>query len=218
MIKVNLLKNRVGDTTQMAQTSMGTGVSGGGGGGGGFTVGLDNREAIVKAAVVFIFTAGLMFYESQNIHTLNARLASLNLQNQELESRAAAVAKEAESIKDIENQARELEDKLKVLKTLSRLRLREVKTLDFVQSSIPEKVWLKGLTYEADKNKFELGHFNFNGNAAATEDLTEFVRRLEDSSYLYEVIVMKNQEVSASANSKAVMREFQFTAQVEVKP
>jgi Tfp pilus assembly protein PilN len=205
MIRVNLLKNRVGDSPTSMRTS---------------TVAAENveiREALVKVALMLVFTIGLMFVESQNLRALQADVARLGVQQQEMEAQAAAKAKEVEGVKDVEVQARELEDKLKILKLLSKLRLREVKTLDFVQSSIPEKVWLKSMTYESDKEKVEQGHFNFTGNAVATEDLTEFVKRLEDSAYLYEVIVMKNQEVTVN-NSKNVIRDFQFTAQVEVKP
>jgi Tfp pilus assembly protein PilN len=215
MIKVNLMKNRVGDTTQMA-TAQATSIGGGGGGGGG--VNDEAKEAAIKLVVICLFTAGLMLYESQNIHALQAEVQRLTAQATDLDQQVQAKDKEVESIKDIESQARELDDKLKVLKLLSRMRLREVKTLDFIQSAIPEKVWLGSLNYEADKEKFENGHFSFTGKAVATEDLTEFVKRLEDSAYLYEVIVLKNQEFTVQNASKAVIRDFQFSAQVEVKP
>src|SRR4051812_36323123 len=116
MIKVNLLRNRVGDTTQMAQTSMASG-------GGPSSSGVSNeaREALVKGMVVVMFTAGLMFYENRNITALQSRQATLTAEIAQLEERATAKAAEAEAIKDIENQSRELEDKLKILKTLSRL-------------------------------------------------------------------------------------------------
>lgn len=207
MIKVNLLRNKVGDSpTSLAGAPRAVSVEG-----------LEIKEILTKLFLMLLFTLALMFYESQNLRQLQAEASRLQAQITELEAQNQAKLKEVEGVKDIENQARELEDKLKILKLLSKLRLREVKTLDFVQSSIPEKVWLKTMTYESDKEKVESGHFNFTGNAVATEDLTEFVKRLEDSAYLYEVIVMKNQEVGIN-NQKSVLREFQFTAQVEVKP
>lgn len=208
MIKVNLLRNKVVDSGPTLQAS-----------GGAAPVNMQNlelRDALTKVALILVCTIVLMFFESQNLRALQAEVVRVSAQVTEMEAAAAAKAKEVESVKDIETQARELEDKLKILRLLSRLRLREVKTLDFIQSSIPEKVWLKTLVYESEKNKIEYGRFNFNGNAVSTEDLTEFVKRLEDSAYLYEVIVMKNQEVPIPSQ-KNVMRDFQFTAQVEVK-
>lgn len=212
MIRVNLLKNKVGDAPTLTQMSSG----GGGGTSGGGLAGPDLRETLFKLLFMAIGVVGLMIFESQNIRQLQAELTQVQVQASELEQQAAAKTKELEGVKDVENQARELEDKLKILKRLSKLRLREVKTLDFIQSSIPEKVWLKNMNYEADKEQFERGRFAFTGNSVATEDLTEFVKRLEESAYLFEVIVMKNQEVATQAQ-KGVIRDFQFTAQVEVK-
>ncbi len=202
MIRVNLLKNRVNDQpTQMSATP---------------SAGGDTRDTIVKIAFLMLATVGLMIYEGQNIRKLNDEAARMQAQISEYEAQAAAKAQEAEGVKDVENQARELEDKLKILKLLSKLRLREVKTLDFMQSSIPEKVWLKNISFEADPANVEDGRFQFVGNAVATEDLSEFVKRLEESAYLSEVIVIKNQEVPVSGRSASV-REFMFTADVENK-
>lgn len=203
MIRVNLLKNRVGDQTagpaQMSSES-----------------GNDMRATVVKIAFIGMFTLMLMVYEGQNIRSLNEEAARLQVRISELETQAAAKAAEADTVKDVEKQARELEDKLKVLKLLSKLRLREVKTLDFMQSSIPEKVWLKSISFDSAQNSVEEGRYQFTGNAVATEDLSEFVKRLEDSAYLNEVIVVKNQEVPVSGRTGTV-RDFTFTAEVEGK-
>lgn len=202
MIRVNLARNRVVDPSLAAANVTGSGDQ--------------TREGIVKIVFILLFSLGLMMYESQNIRSLNEDRARLQANVNELEARAQTKAAEVEGIKDIAKQAQELEDKLKVLKLLSKLRLREVKTLDFMQSSIPEKVWLRVVNFDAEKLNAEKGHFQFEGNAVNTEDLTEFVKRLEDSAYLEEVIVIKNQEVAGPGKSGA-LREYQFTADVEVK-
>jgi Tfp pilus assembly protein PilN len=201
MIKVNLLRNRVQESTS---ADPGPGRSGD-----------QLREAVIKIAVILIFVVGLILYESQNLRAMNDELARSKAEAAKLTADNTARAAEAEKVKDLEVQARELEDKLKILKLLSKLRLREVKTLDFLQSSIPEKVWLKTISYESDKIHVEAGHFQISGNAAATEELTEFVRRLEDSTYLMDVIVVKNLEQNISKSNS--IRDFLFTAEVENK-
>ena len=203
MIKVNLLRNRVQDSTTQIDS------------GGGAPQREQIREAVVKVFMIGLFTAGLMMYESQNIKSLQEEQARANAQVQKLTVDNAAKLTEVAKVKDVEVQAKELEDKLKILKLLSKLRLREVKTLDFMQSSIPEKVWLRDISYESDKIHVETGHFSFSGNAVVTEELTEFVRRLEDSAYLQDVIVIKNAEVPVSKTN--TIREFLFTAEVENK-
>jgi Tfp pilus assembly protein PilN len=202
VIKVNLLRNRVQSQTQPTEASS--------------TANSDqSREVVVKIACMLLFCAALMLYESQNKSSLTEEQRRLGAQVSVLEQENAARLEDVLKVKDVEIQAKELEDKLKILKLLSKLRLREVKTLDFMQSSIPEKVWLKQITYESDKVKVESGHLQFIGNAMTTEDLTEFVKRLEDSAYLMDVIVVKNQEnVLTKGNS---VREYLFTADVENK-
>lgn len=202
MIRVNLLKNRVNDQTTNQRA---TEVDSGGG---------DIKDTIYKIGFILVFTLCLMVWEGREIRRLNDDAARLQVQISDLETQSAAKAAEADGVKDVENQARELEDKLKVLKLLSRLRLREVKTLDFMQSQIPEKVWLKSINFEADNTNVEDGRFQFVGNAVATEELSDFVKRLEDSAYLAEVIVIKNQEVPVPGRA-GVVREFMFTADVE---
>src|SRR5687768_10958417 len=138
MIKVNLMRNRVQDAGANSQQIIDTGA------------GNNNREAVVKIVCIFIAVIGLKVWERQSIQKKNAEVARIQAKVTDLEAQTAEKAIEVEGIKDIVSQAQELEDKLKVLKLLSKLRLREVKTLDFMQTSIPEKVWLKGLNYDAD--------------------------------------------------------------------
>lgn len=216
MIKVNLARTKVGET-KFQGGPLGANP---GGGPGGITVtsrSAENQEAAIRLVLIASFTVGLMIFENQNIQDLNQQMQRLQSQVVELESASQAKKVELESVKDVEAQAKEMEDKLKVLAQLSKLRLREVKTLDFMQSSIPEKLWLKDLKFTSEKEKSSEGKFVFKGASVSTEDLTEFVKRLEDSAYLNEVIVIKNQEVPIPSRSEGTMREFEFTAQVEVK-
>ncbi len=211
MIKVNLLRNRVGEQTTVTQaTSVGGGLASGS-----TVVGQGARAAITKVAVILMFTVGLMIYENNNIRALNEEAARVADQTNTLQQQVAQMSADVESVKDIEGQAKELEDKLKILKLLSRLRLREVKTLDFMQSSIPEKVWLRTIRYDASKEHLDVGHFVFEGGAVTTDELMEFVKRLDNSAYLSDVIVVKNQEVLEAG--KTPLRDFLFSAEVEAQ-
>ena len=211
MIKINLARTQIGNATQ------GPTLAGMPGGGGGAAAAANSRDLLVKILLAVIFTIGLIIYEKQSLGQLNAERDAVQAKVNDADGQVQAKVKELEGYKDFGTQARELEDKLKILKLLSHLRLREVKTLDFMQSSIPEKVWLKSLDYETEKDDVIHGHFNFKGNAGQTEDLTEFTKRLEDSAYLAEVITIRNQEVTVGSQRTNVVREFEFTAQVEVK-
>lgn len=203
MIKVNLLRSRIQDQQATVMGNVQEVDEG------------ELKPTLIKVAFILLFTLGLMIYESQNIRSLNEQIQRMKAQTQDLEAKSAAKALEAAGVKDIAERARELEDKLKIMKLLSRLRLREVKTLDFMQSSIPEKVWLKSIRYDSDQTDPAKAQYTFTGNSVTTDDLSEFVKRLEESNYLGEVIVIKNQEVTLSAKN-ATVRDFLFTAEVEV--
>ena len=74
MIKVNLLRNKVGDTQiNPGATSMAA------------VQNVEVREALVKIVFLGMFTLGLMFYESQNIRSLQADLQRLQVQAQDLD-------------------------------------------------------------------------------------------------------------------------------------
>lgn len=204
MIRVNLMKNRVGDagtgaTAAIAQPSNEPSHA---------------REIVAKIAVILLGPIALYVYQGIHLRALDDEKANVTAEVARLTQEAAAKAAEADSVKDIEGQAKELEAKLKILKLLSHLRLREVKTLDFMQSSIPEKVWLKAIHYESVKDQVDVGHFTFEGGAMSTDDLAEFAKRLENSAYLSDVIIVKNQEIAMQGKSTTT-RDFLFTAEVE---
>jgi Tfp pilus assembly protein PilN len=203
MVKINLLRNRIGSSGPVGEAPISESAYSN----------PANRGALVKLVMISLFTVAIMLFESSNLKRLQADQARVQAELNQLQAQATAKAAEVEAVKDIEAQAKELQDKLKVLKLLSKLRLREVKTLDFMQTSIPEKVWLNDVNYEADKDHMDEGRFAFTGSAMATDDLTEFVKRLENSAYLRQVIVVKNQEVSTGKTTG--VREFNFSAEVE---
>jgi Tfp pilus assembly protein PilN len=204
MIRVNLLRNRVAEPgTEAVAIQQGS----------------DNtyvRDGLVKLFMIMVGVLGLWMYEGSHKKTLQQEQIRVQAELDQLTAQAADKAKEADTVKDIEVQAKELEDKLKVLKFLSRLRLREVKTLDFMQSSIPEKVWLTDLKYEASKDQPEAGHYSFEGGAVTTDELTDFVKRLENSAYLSDVILIKNIEMPMAGKSLTT-REYLFTADVKTQ-
>lgn len=204
MIKINLLRNKVAEN-QQDPNAVDRGPRN------------ENREVIVRLFFIAIFTVLLMFYESNNIKQLSIQVGELQAKTDELDANLQAKIAEVDKYKDVEKDAKELEDKLKILRLLSRLRLREVKTLDFMQSAIPEKVWIRSLNFVSEKQNVEEGRFQFRGGAVSTEDLTDFVKRLEDSVYFAEVIVFKNQETTIPGRTTGQAREFEFSALVEEK-
>jgi Tfp pilus assembly protein PilN len=193
MIRINLNRTRVaggleGEETVIKELST--------------TPSLNVREVIVKLLVVFLGIIGLMIYERQNIDALNAELgktqADLNSLKQQVNDKNAELAK----LKDIEPLANGLNEKLRALREYSKERITELQSLDFMQSIIPERVWLRNVHFE--KHRYQIL-----GNAVETVDLTDFVNKLENSAYFKDVIVIQDKEKPVQ-NGK--IRDFEFTA------
>src|SRR5437868_2015839 len=138
MIKINLNRTRVpgnaGGGGEDTTTQMATNQDFGGG--------PNPREVIVKVVVMLVGIVGLAIYQKQNIDQLDAQLAAVMAQVSNLKAEVAKKKAELLTLKDIEPKANALNDKLKILREFSKLRLFQLQSLDFLQSVIPVKVWL----------------------------------------------------------------------------
>ncbi len=200
MIRVNLLKNRVaartvGTQQETAQTFASGGEEAGS---------EEKKEALVKLILIFTFSVGVYFYEQFHIDGMNEQLnqnvAALNAVQAELAQKKAA----NQAISHFEKDAKVLEQKLEVLKGLSSERLRMVKMLDYIQNLIPERVWLSNLVY--DKGEFSLA-----GLSVTDDDLSEFIRGLEETPFFTDVILTQAKE---SSSTKGTYKIFEMKARL----
>jgi Tfp pilus assembly protein PilN len=195
MIRINLNRTRVAGSDEASSIGIGPAVNASG------------RDALVKLLVVILGTAALMLYEKQNLDQLNLDLAQIQAQDQQIKTQVQAKMADLAKLKDIEPQAQGLNEKLNLLREYSKQRITELQSMDYVQSIIPERVWLRGVHFDNHR-------FQFLGNAVETVDLTEFVSKLENSAYFKDVIVVQDREKKVQSGN---IRDFEFTAREEVK-
>ena len=62
--------------------------------------------------------------------------------------------------------------------------MRELKAMDFLQTMIPDGVWLNKINYDGEK-------VNFSGSALNDKELDTFVTGLMDSSYFEDVVLIQ---------------------------
>lgn len=195
MIRINLNRSRVAAGDEASSIGLEP------------TVSVSARDVLVKILVVVLGTAGLMLYERQNLDQLNLDLAQVQAQDQQVKAQVQAKSAELAKLKDIEPLAQGLNDKLNLLREYSKQRITELQSMDYVQSIIPERVWLRAVHFDNHR-------FQFMGNAVETVDLTEFVSKLENSAYFKDVIVVQDREKKVQSG---MIRDFEFTAREEVK-
>jgi len=137
-----------------------------------------------KFAVVLALTGGLMLYESFNIDNLKEQLKVLNKANTDLQAEITKNQPTAAKAKELQGKITELEARIKIIRDLSRTRLREIKSLDYIQNIIPEKVWLQQLDFTEDKVKIV-------GEAMGDDQLNKFLESLDGKSYFQNVVLLK---------------------------
>lgn len=181
MIRVNLLKTKVGgkpggvaEESTFAATSFGSPPEGSG-------------SPVVKLVVLFLFAGGLYGYETMNINDLSEQRNQLSSQANALMAEINQKKAEADAAAKLEAEITEMQKKMELMTNLSKYRTRELKALDYLQTIIPEKVWLKAIDCQKEMVQMQ-------GYAVSDEDLTEFLRRLEARSYFQEIILSQATE------------------------
>lgn len=194
MIKVNLGRTRL-DSIEIADG--GANISSG--------PGLEIREIVVKLLILLLGVFSLMYYESQNLDALNSKMALAQSALAQQQAVLDQKNQEFSTLSGVESDAKALQDKLGLLKRLSRLRLREVKSLDYIQSAVPQKVWLTSLEMTDER-------LSIKGKAQGDTDVTLFMRRMESGGYFSDVILMQDSTITESGTN---LREFEVSARME---
>lgn len=147
----------------------------------------ESKDIAKKVLVMSIATVSMILYESYNVDQLKTQANGLAQAVNREKNVITKLKKEMAEYADVEKDAKVLEDKINILKTLSKIRLREVKALDFIQTITPETVWFSSIKYSE-------GQFEFQGYAVTDDDLSQFMRELENSPYFVDVILMRAKE------------------------
>jgi Tfp pilus assembly protein PilN len=182
MIKVNLLRNNSAASSKTTATEINydtafdTKADGG--------VASSPAGMLLKFLLMFMGAAGLMMYESYNIGELRTALqqaqAASTALSQELTEKKPMVAK----ARELQKQIQDLESRIQAIKDLSKVRLREIKAIDYLQNIIPEKVWFSLL-------EFDKGAVKVEGGTTSDDELNLFLEEMERKSIFSNVILLR---------------------------
>lgn len=201
MIKVNLLKNRgsvAENTTQMdfemtVQASdklgLGTGTS---------------SDSLLKIVILLIPALLLYGYEKYNISQLEEKRTSISMRLQSLTSEIDSNKPVVQKAKEMQKEIKELEERIILIKNLSKVRLREIKAIDYLQNVIPDKVWFSELDFK-DTN------FEAKGFSVSDEALNRFIEGLEGKSFFRNVILRQSVDQKTKTGT---IKSFHFSSQL----
>lgn len=198
MIRVNLLKNRIQTTPDATAIDDAD-----------FSQGFEIREGQGSPAVNFLlmvlFVVLMVVYESFFVSALKEETSRLQQQAATMETQVQQRQQESQEALKVQGEIRELETKIEILKSLSKNRLIELKALDQLQTLIPDKVWLERIEYDDQK-------FDLRGFAMSDEDLTDFLKLLEERTFFVNVILLQARETDSP---QGTVKEFQITANLK---
>jgi type IV pilus assembly protein PilN len=112
------------------------------------------------------------------------RLTQVDRQIDTTRAQITQLEKTIGEVKNITQEKKALEDKLKILDTLKKGRTGPVKVLDEISTIIPAKVWINEYGEQA-------GVASLKGSAVAYDDLSIFAQKLKSSKFFSEVSIKK---------------------------
>jgi Tfp pilus assembly protein PilN len=205
-MKINLLRNRGDNTGRTAVTRLS--YESAASNAGEFSAFNDfrnnNQKIINNVLLMFIGVGCLMAYEYFHIGGLESDLAALNSQNSSLQAELTEKRPIAEKAKVLQKEIQDIESRIKSIKDLSKIRLREIRAVDYIQNTIPERVWLT-------KVEFNSGNLTLEGGASSDEQLNRFLESLEAKSYFTNVILLKSIEEKAK---EGIIKRYEISSSV----
>ncbi len=126
------------------------------------------RQILILAAVVVIggLVGNYLWYSDRE-----GERTRLQAQLAETQRRITELEKVIGEVNNINKRKREVEDKLKILNDLRKLRSGPVRMLDALATAIPKKVWLQDFNEQSNQVKLT-------GSAMSHEDVAELMRGL----------------------------------------
>jgi cell division protein FtsB len=172
MIKVNLLRN--------------VGVTAGGGAGGdqqASAISLSpsaNKAAGGRVAVILLLPLALYTYDWIANSALETEFAEVRTKLESVKAERAKFGDTGVRMEQYTKEKKELDEKVDAIREVARNRLREVKSLDALQSLVPSRTWLNKVDIKGNLVRIT-------GLTSSDEGITELIRGLESSSFFSRV-------------------------------
>ena len=198
-MKVNLLKTRVkSDPIEQTSTGFGKTVLDN-------SINLksgslsaeDNKAVLTNLLLMSIFSIGIYYYQGYATKKIKQDRKKLTKQVSVLSKSLKQKELKAKEVAKYKVEGDDFKRKITAIKELSKMRLIELKALDYIQNIIPEKLWFTDVKYGEST-------FVIKGSAIEDNALSEFLKELESSSFFEEILIIQAKEIKDDTGSKVV--------------
>jgi Tfp pilus assembly protein PilN len=121
-------------------------------------------------------------YKRVVTHGYERKIAALDKELAVIESEIQSLMPFKQELDSYETQKRQVSQRLEVIRRLIDGRATPVAALDAVSQALPESCWLDSVTFDGSDKATE--KLNLAGKSISNEDISDYIDRLSQSSYL----------------------------------
>ena len=147
----------------------------------------DKKKAAGKFLLLLFFPGMLSLYEYDNISKKEKVLLKNQQELKKLKKRSVREQALISELESFEKEKNHLQNQIDVISSLSKWRLREVKTMDALQRILSNKVWLTKLLIKESA-------VTLSGYAVSDSYVNQLINDLEQSIYFEDVKLRKSME------------------------
>ncbi len=142
------------------------------------TIEVDYKKLATKVALMILPIIGLLYWESYALNEKKLQLESIQAQDKKLEEELAKEKALDETLQNVAQQKKDLDDKFNVVHQIFSLRNQKLRTLYALRDKLPQRSWLKQVVFR-DKTVSIIGY------SSSIDEASSFAQALNDMSELF---------------------------------
>lgn len=162
------------------------------------------RQAAIKVVSILILPLLIYVYERFQASELQTALSQVDAELAQLEQERSKVTDAAPRIEQYTAEKKKIDKQLAEIRAVTQVRLKEVKTLDALQTLVPLKTWFKSIVIDGNSIKLS-------GYTTSEEGISQLIGGLQTSP-LFSGVDMKSaaQETLPTGPAKKFEIEFKY--------
>ncbi len=140
------------------------------------------KEILIKVVSMLSLVVVLFIYEKFSLSAKKDELKRLQRQVNSVQAEVAKFGKVSEVVAKVTKEKRAIEEQINIIRGLSKTRLTQVKVLDAIQSLMPDRTWLRGVSLKGTEVKLE-------GFSLTSDGIPLLIRALDESVFFDEIDV-----------------------------
>lgn len=175
------------------------------------------RDSVIKIVMIIAPVVGIIFYERTDLETKNQQLQKVTEERDRLSEDLKSKESVDEIVKQVEEQKKEMDDKLKVMEKIFGLRSKKIQTLSLLQKNILQSIWLDKIAFSEVAAETPEGPMKtmvtVTGSGTSIDDIQIYTTTLNQEKGIFEKVKAPN--ITAEDAAKPDVKRFKFDIVVQ---